>query len=420
MRPRFLIATIMLLLFASSIVQGVDQEPEVSLLLTANELRDSDGDSRNDTVRIVATIESTVTTVVHVSLLSESSSDELVMTRIVQSTAEPSIVAFNITAWADGAYSFTLIATRPSGEELQRIDLGDRSLSQGFTGPEATMRLVGQQTVWKGETCSIEMSILDDIAERYDLLTSVRLTGHPFPVDLYHGKHDVDCSNWPQGTYSLSLKVTNSLGAEASTSLEVTISQPLPPSGVVTVSGNNTDSGESCLIQFELDEGPIVSDTTIVFSTPYGAVRDALFVDCTDWDPGAHLVKIGLTDVNGRTTLIPTHVIRHVPGLVIKEDTGWVNRSQAAAFAPEAANPDIWAPLVVGGGVLFILALVISIRVRSPRRSGSDSHFDDQPPGDPYAEVEKDDHGQWWQRHSDGRIEWWDAITNAWEPWDTL
>ena len=83
MRPRFLIATIMLLLFASSIVQGVDQEPEVSLLLTANELRDSDGDSRNDTVRIVATIESTVTTVVHVSLLSESSSDELVMTRIV-------------------------------------------------------------------------------------------------------------------------------------------------------------------------------------------------------------------------------------------------------------------------------------------------------------------------------------------------
>ena len=421
MRTRFLVAATMLILLASPIVQGADQGSEVSLMLTANELRDSDGDSRNDTVRIVATVESSTTKIVHVSLLSESSSDELIMTRIVQSTSEPSIVAFNVTAWADGAYSFTLIASRPGGEEFQRIDLGDRSLSQGFIGPEATMRLVGEQTIWKGETCSIEMSILDDIAERYDLLTSVRLTGHPFPVDLHHGKHDVDCSNWPQGTYTLSLTVTNSLGAEASTSLEVSILQPLPPSGVVTVSGNNTDSGESCLVQFEMDEGPIVSGTTVIFSTPYGTIRDALFVDCTDWDPGAHLVKIQLTDINGRTSLIPAHVIRHVPGLVIKEDTGWVNRSQAAAFAPEAADPAIWAPLVVGGGVLFILALVITLRVRAPGRSDSDLQFDDlTPPGDPYAEVEKDDHGQWWQRHSDGRIEWWDAIANAWEPWDTL
>ena len=420
MRTRFLITVTMLLLFAYPTVQGADQASEVSLLVTANELRDSDGDSRNDTVRIVATIESLTTTIVHVSLLSESASDELVMKRIVQSTTEPSIVAFNITAWADGAYSFTLIASRPDGEELHRIDLGDRSLSQGFTGPEATMRLVGLQTVWKGQMCSIEMSILDDIAERYDLLTSVRLTGHPFPVDIHHGKHEVDCSNWPQGTYTLSLEVANSLGSEASSSLEITLLQPLPPSGVVTVSGNNTDSGESCLVRFEIDEGPVVSDTSIVFSTPYGTVRDALFVDCTDWNPGAHLVKIGLTDINGRTTLIPVHVVRHVPGLVIKEDTGWVNRSQAAAFAPEAADPDIWAPLVVGGGVLFILALVITIRIRSPRQSGSSSQFDDQPPGTPYAEVQMDDHGQWWQRHPDGMTEWWDAVTNAWVPWDTL
>jgi len=420
----FILAILTLVAPATSVTASSDN-PRFTAEIIEILILDHNGDLRNDTVLVTIglspspSINEAIPVLVRLTIFEAVTSFEMAEL-ITLEKGQSGSVSFNATAWTSGLHQLTIDAY-DEGLSAPPIRLEPTAfpLSSGLSGPSVNIRAYPvSDAIVQGSSCQVEIDHSDEVSDRYETTTQIILEGTPTRMHIKSGTMSLlDCSDWTPGSYELRFSASNSLGMTAESELMLQIDPAPLPSGVLEVEGNLQDAAfTECRVSVNLTAGQ--GEVKMIWSTPDGLVQGPS-IDCTEWAAGSHLVTVEITDSIGASTLLATNVVRLPPGTLSGDGTGgWVQKEQAALFEPDYKDAKVWTTLIVGSLIALFSPLIILLAVRQRRSKMEEAIEITSPPDSGDCELRADEHGQWWRRHVDGRIDWWDAASELWVPYE--
>jgi len=413
MREKLMIT--ILLLFSLHVVNGVhaseSQTSEVSIVALRNDSLDTNEDGRLDAIRVVVVLN---TTAGHADL-------RLVLegTSLGRTVEESAIISFDhqteaslqIDAWADDDLSIALVVYGDEGQEIIRRTIGTFSTSPALSPPKLELSLEAPLWLETGDECQIKRSFIDQTGPRYQQSGTRSFTGAPFSV--LDDENSLDCSNWPAGEYRLRETYLNGLGQSATSVLNLTIHNRPPPVFNLVVQGDGDEVGTPCKItmepsQYGVDYTPFSKQWDL---TPKRLSGNTSSLDCSDWQPGVHRIRLTVTDLEGISDTEGVNLVRMPTIDTVSNEDGGPIRSSGEETNVEVTG---WYTML---GLTFLTALAVFFVLR--RKSSAVAEFEplEVLPDSEGLPTHTDADGLLWRMHHDGQLDWWDSISRTWQRW---
>jgi hypothetical protein len=350
-------------------------------------------------------------------------------------SSAPHLGSIDVAAWSDGAYE---IDVRVWDNELEVLlieqNLGNFELTASLMAPEISMRLKAPPIIHTGESCEILRTFSDEVGDHYEVGGVLSISGVPWLVS--EDADIIDCSRWPAGNYHIIEQYQNGLGFFVREELTFTILNHPPPSFDLLVNGTNGRLGEACSVEV-IPEG----ETNLIGTSIDWQVSDPLNeevdlpgtaeIDCTDWAPGLHKVRVTLTSPQGQATVDGVNIIK-VPPINLSASEldnvsgeNWPTHSAGAGYQPEPilGNSATSAAAVASVGLVVAVLLGLLAGLMLTRKK-SEAGYDEVYGGvevEQYAQSEADGlptytdpQGVVWRQHPDGSMDWFDPQSGQW------
>ena len=401
---------------------------------------DNDGDS--DTIRVVYLLNTTshyanaaVQVDVEHSGISLTFWDNNTFNRTT-----PYFSSQDVEAWGDGVFTVRMkVWDLESGMIVYSEDFGDFDLMANLNLPYLRFDLeVDKETIFLGDDCLIERVFLDEVGDRYDSTGVISLSGTPWlvPNDL----SDIDCSTWPARDYHLVMFYRNSLGFSTQAELDFTIHTLPPPMFNLNVTGNNDDVGSECIVAIDPSVGTSMAFMSIEWeiTDPRGDDLETpgySTVDCSLWQVGLTKIRVEVTSTEGQSTQDAFNLVRLPPqGEVSQEaleaagpENMWPDRSMGEDYEPTPffGNSQITSQAlvaVIGIGIAILFGVFCGVMWNRRDSDGMVSlgesiAFEGEPDSEGLPSY-VDPTGVHWRQHAEGNVDWFDAVSGLWVPYE--
>jgi len=423
----------------------------IRVIAWRNDTFDVDEDGRNDAIRVVLALNKTAEAEaadinILVEAFHEGRSVELWQNLSFTGAVETSI---QVDAWGEGIHLLKLQMFDPqSGSKLADLDAGEWNMAPALIGASLAFDLSAPAWIETGDECTITRQFADQIGERYDVMGKRDLRGAPFAV--YDWDTELDCSQWPAGTYSLSETYQNGLGQYAETWLNMTINNRPAPVFDLQVLGDGEEFGTSCLLSVFPQTIDSHEDWTYTWDTiPDHGIGDIAEANCGDWQPGVHLVRVEVVNAQGISTTAGLNLIRLTPINVVDSN---ISENQSMAWPVRSGGESVGASSdsgLYGAGsaalLVFLVCIIIGMRSKEYEeeeiigvpRAAEQSLYGaapmltpaqafqqqwgqpDESASSPAPAIEElpttvDADGISWRRHPDGKMDWYDEGAATW------
>ena len=439
--PSLLVALLFLLLPLAAATSAAEGDPShINLDSSRADQLDLDNNGDPDTIRVVYLL-NTSAHYAEAAVQMDVESGGMALTfwdNITFNRSTPHFGSQDVEAWGDGTYSLRLkVWDAESGIIVTTVELGEYELQAKLYPPYLRFDLEADPVIMLGDDCIVERVFLDEIGERYDSMGVISLSGTPWlvPDDL----SDIDCSSWPSGEYNLVMYYQNELGFVAQTELQFIIHTLPPPGFTLNVTGQHGEVGSECTVAIEPSLGTTMALMTIDWEIydPRGDTIDSAgfsSIDCRLWKVGLSKVRVTVTSGEGQSTLAGYNLIRLPPSAGASSEvlnaSGpenlWPDRSLGDAHEP---TPFFGESNGVAQGLVFIIGTALAILLGFIgavfwTRRGEEGEMmsgyvgetiDPDSDGLPsYA----DPSGVHWRQHPDGNVDWFDAVSGLWVPYE--
>ena len=345
----------------------------------------------------------------------------------------------DVEAWGDGVYAVRMkVWDAESNMIVYSEDFGDFDLMANLALPYLRLDLEAVGTLFLGDDCTIERVFLDEVGERYDKIGLISLSGTPWivPDDL----SDIDCSTWPARDYHLVMFYRNKLGFSTETELVFTIHTLPPPIFILNVTGDNDDVGSECIVAIEPSLGTTMALMSVQWeiTDPRGdavVVPGFTTVDCRLWQVGLSKVRLTVTSPEGQSTQGAFNLVRLPPqgeaSSEVLEAAGpaslWPDRSPGENYEPTPffGNSQLTAQAivaVVGIGIAILFGILCGVmwnrRGRDSMVTFGDAAAMELDPETDGLPSYVDPTGVHWRQHPEGNVDWYDAVSGQWVPYE--
>ena len=266
----------------------------------------------------------------------------------------------------------------------------------------------------------------------------ISLSGTPWlvPNDL----SDIDCSTWPARDYHLVMFYRNSLGFSTQAELDFTIHTLPPPMFNLNVTGNNDDVGSECIVAIDPSVGTSMAFMSIEWeiTDPRGDDLETpgySTVDCSLWQVGLTKIRVEVTSTEGQSTQDAFNLVRLPPqGEVSQEaleaagpENMWPDRSMGEDYEPTPffGNSQITSQAlvaVIGIGIAILFGVFCGVMWNRRDSDGMVSlgesiAFEGEPDSEGLPSY-VDPTGVHWRQHEEGNVDWFDAVSGLWVPYE--
>jgi hypothetical protein len=267
--------------------------------------------------------------------------------------------------WLSGTHEFTLrVHDLSDGEVEYEENIGSFALSSAFDPPTLTLSRTGEAEVIRGSTCLIAADLEDSVGDFFGQQGEIVWDGVPFePAEQ---TTSLDCSQWPDGDYTVSAIYTNGLGIITGTYVLVELASPQPTKVEFDLSGVSAEVGGQCVISVENRVAPPSSTQAEIERFEWrvdgtASNQQGDVFDCSQLPAGRTTVQVIAHAVGGTSDTAEVNIVK------IPEATSGQSDEGVQTSAMDDVEKKTWG--IITAIVLGILALIAPIMLFRGRKS---------------------------------------------------
>jgi len=411
----------------------------VTAWLTDHQLLDSNGDEQQDLFRArydFDSVSDALDVAVELEVTTPDNSHFSIWDNYTITGDLYDLRSLEFTTWYTGQHEFTLRVHDLSDNKIEfEKSFGQFTLSSGFDPLSLNLTTNFESVTTLGSECQIHAMLNDKIGESYDSVGEIKWFGLPFTPSM--SVDILDCSQWPEGTYSVSASYVNGLGLEVESVISVEVVLPPTPPDIVFDLSNVPDLGrDSC----EIGINNAIDSTNILTVESYEWYVNGVLsstttekLSCSEFDFGLTYIEIYAYGEGDTFDVEKANI-------VLNMDPTSPDSNSSVEISLKS-NTETESGGLITIAILCLIALIIPAFVFRNRTSDEESNYDigdamwlkDIPPHLPsesnmglqhdnfippsrqnqWEEIVDDD-GYQWRKYPDGRAEWYDSQTDEW------